>query len=213
MVRSMSATQPPPARAEQTADFYLALLQKLALTAAALAERAGTQALAQTPPSPAETTPDPDPIRTFERMARCVRQCAAIANKIETDLRQPGRQPGNPAARRLPPNGAAVRTRVERAIHTNADPGEAEALLANLYDRLEDPDILHMLARHGIAPTVAALCAEAGLHEPLTNLSDEELAAWVDRLDPVEDDPDEEPPEPWPQTARAQANTRAPPPR
>jgi hypothetical protein len=213
---------PCPSRAEQNADVYQPLLKKLALLAAAIAERAGELALARVAPSPsppasappASTPADPDPLTTFERASRLVRQCAALANKIETDLRQsaPALRPrANPAARRMPPDGAAVRTRVQRAIYANAEPERAEDLLAGLYDRLEEPEILQMLARHGIEATVAALCTELGVAEPVTNLTDEELAAWIERLDPVEGEPDDITPCPRPPTANSQAPPAMPP--
>jgi hypothetical protein len=206
----MTANHPTNRRAEQNADFYQPLLRKIALIATSIAERAGAQVL---DPAPAAASPPAaEALSTFERAARCLRQCAAIANKIEADLRQagPARKAANPATRRLPPNGAAVRARLERAIHTNADPAMAENLLADLYDRLEEPDILHSLARDGIEATVAILCADLGIHEPLTNLTDAELAAWVDRLDPVDDDPDEKSAA-WPPARTPPANAQAPP--
>jgi len=192
----------PPSRAEHNADVYQPVLKKLALLAGAIAERAGELALARLTPTPAKPTPppplDPDPLTTFERAARLVRQCAALACKIETDLAlaaQSARPRGNPAARRLPPHGAAVRSRVERAIRVNTLPEHAEPLLADLYAYLEDPAVLQMLARQGEDATVAALCAELGVAEPLTNLTDQELADWLDRLDPVEGEPGYVPPQ------------------
>ena len=91
--------------------------------------------------------PGVDPVLAFARLAKAVRQTVALEAKVAAG----GLDTPAPVARgAAKPEGiwrswdsgskAKVRQKVEEAIASGAEPGDAENLLCDLNERLDDPE-------------------------------------------------------------------------
>ncbi len=129
--------------------------------AAAQAARQAAQQDAGQPPPPA-----PDALisitAAFDRIARAVRRSIALACSLDAV------QPANDPAR----HRAAARKRILRTVEdsiqrTSQDDGpgsaEAEALAAELHDRLDAPDLDDDLTTRPVAEIITEICRDLGL--------------------------------------------------
>jgi len=126
-------------------------------------------AQAAVPPHPAPHTPYEPPATAlanlataFDRIARAVRRCIALAQRLDT----PPPPAKDPAAHR-----AAARKRILREVEDaigrtsqdDRDAGDAESLTAELHDRLDGPDLDDDLASRPVADIITELCRDLGL--------------------------------------------------
>ena len=126
-------------------------------------------AQAALPPQPTPHVPDEPPATAlvtlttaFDRIARAVRRCVALAQHLA--------RPPAPA-RDLAQHRAAARKQVIRAIedtiYRTAHEGDrAETLNAELRDRLDDPDLDWDLAHRPIPDIIAEIRRDLGLAAP-----------------------------------------------
>ena len=117
-------------------------------------------------PEPA-AAPAPDPTIAFDRIARTLRRTIAIARKLS--------EPARPAAsersseRRLSARKQIIRA-VEDTIQRRTNGAEAEALHAEFYERLDDPDLDDDLDQQPVADIIKAICRDLGIeHHPGTH--------------------------------------------
>ncbi len=129
--------------------------------AAQAAQQAAQQATGQPAPPPA-----PDALisiaAAFDRIARAVRRSIALARSL--DAIQPANDPAQ--------HRAAARKRILRAVEdsiqrTAQDDGpgsaEAEALAAELHDRLDAPDLDDDIGSRPVADIITEICRDLGL--------------------------------------------------
>ena len=121
------------------------------------------------PPHPAPHAPHEPPATTlialttaFDRIARAVRRCIALAQRLDT----PPKPARDPAHHRAAARRQVIRA-VEDTIHRAANEGDrAEALNAELRDRLDDPDLDPDLLTRPIADIIAEITRDLGLASP-----------------------------------------------
>ena len=119
---------------------------------------------------------------TFARIARAVRQTLALQARldavadVQAQLAAAARA-GRAAAerRRVKQMKDRVRGCVEEAIRAESDGGDAEALLLDLDERLDDPEIVDELGSRPIGAIVAGICDDLGVKVDLRYFSDAEL--------------------------------------
>ena len=171
----MSA-QPTPAAndpGQQDADaaFYRDALHGLITVGTSLARLLPQQAAA--PASPPATGPQPAPAPdaapaiaaaiAFDRISRAVRRCIALARS----LAHPVPPPPDPARQRAAARKQVIRE-VEDRIGRACNPGSdaADALTAELHDRLDEPDLDDDLTARPVAEVIAEICRDLGLAAP-----------------------------------------------
>jgi len=151
------------------------MLKKLAEMAMELSEAAHEEAMAEIAArkaDPAKPEPARDPMLSFSRMARVVRQTVALEAKFEKERRTEAQ--GNVWADYYCRYAMAtfasneqkrrVRKLVEKEIERNAlSPSDREDLTERLYERLEDDgDWRDLTDNRSVGETIAALCEELG---------------------------------------------------
>ncbi len=147
----------------------LAAAEPAAPSQAQPAENAAEQALA---PRAADQAAS-ELTLAFQRTARAVRQCLALKPKLAEDWRRGAereRALAIEAGRRVR-RKAEVRRAVEQAIaerpetpHDRAhDKGITERLFADLYDRLEAPEVGDELGRDTVGDVAAGICRDLGV--------------------------------------------------
>ena len=116
---------------------------------------------------------------TFARIARAVRQTLALQARLDSEagLQAVAARTGREAAerKRVKQTKDRVRGCVEDAIRAGADGGDAEALLLDLDERLDDPEIVDELGSRPIGVIVAGICDDLGVKVDLRYFSDAEL--------------------------------------
>ena len=123
-------------------------------------------AQAAVPPQPTPHAPYEPPATTlvtlttaFDRIARAVRRCIALAQLLARPL-APAR---DPAQHRAAARKQVIRA-VEDTIHRAANEGDrAESLTIELRERLDAPDFDWDLANRPIPDIIAELCRDLGL--------------------------------------------------
>ncbi len=175
----MARTELPEERSAR----HLRMLRELAEIGMELAREVRRQALEQPPIDPSVSDPAvPDPARgraltdlglVFSRIARSVRQTMALEASVEQDrvLRQirnggghrPFTMPAPPIVSDAVRRKDEVRDIVEQAIEAEAAEGDVERLLADLHERLEDPDDFAGFANRPLADLVAQICRDLGV--------------------------------------------------
>ncbi len=162
---SSPAPQPQPAPNTQQADdtqHHRQVLRDLIDMGTDLARavhRRATRESGPNAPAPAND-PAPDPTLAFDRIARCVRRCIALARKL---AESPSPSPAHgPAERRTAARKRVIRD-VEDAIQRTAQGANAESLHAELADRLDAPDLDDDLATRPVADIIADICRDLGL--------------------------------------------------
>jgi hypothetical protein len=147
----------------QDAQYYRRILHRMIDRGDAMAEmihqKAKAQAEAEAAPD-AEPTPTPDLTVQLDRVARIVRRCILLAQKIAEPVKAP--RPDDAEQRRIAARKQVIR-RVEDAIHRDAADHEAEALHAELLERVESPEFEEDLAQLGIEKVITAMQADMGL--------------------------------------------------
>ena len=156
-------------RHSQALDDLVTMGTSLARLLHAQAIRQAEAADAAVPPHPIPGAPHEPPATAlitlttaFDRIARAVRRCVALARKLD----EPVRATPDPAHRRTAARREVIRA-VEDTIHRTAHEGDrAETLHAELRDRLDDPDLEDDLAHRPIADIIAEIRRDLGLASP-----------------------------------------------
>ena len=137
-----------------------------------LAEHVRRQALEEVVPSAG------DPVLAFARLARAVRQTVALEAKVAAggfDTPLPVSRGKAASQSGFGPLRAKVRRAVEEAIASGAEAGDAEDLLRDLDERLDDPDYGEEMAGRPIGMIVALICGAMGVKVDLKDFTDTEL--------------------------------------
>ena len=185
----MSATLSPPEPAndaspnqasqrDEDAQYYRQVLHELIEIGTDLARSIHRQATPEPAiePAPAPAAaPQPDPTIAFDRIARTLRRTIALARKI-TDPTPPRpkdlaaeRRAEHASERRLAARKQIIRA-VEDTIQRRTDGAEAEALHAEFYERLDDPDLDDDLDQRPVAEIIKDICRDFGIeHFPGTH--------------------------------------------
>ncbi len=168
MIRSMTTT-PIPTEPEtlaeqraQDAQYYRRVLHRLIDIGSAMAETIHSQAQSQAanaaPDAPPSLVPSHATREAFERVARTIRRCILLAEKVA--------EPAKPRAvdsaeRRIAARKLIIR-RVEDSIHRDAPESERESLRAELVERLDAPEFQADLDRP-IEEVLQEIHADLGL--------------------------------------------------
>lgn len=158
---------------------HLRMLAELAEIGMELVREVRVQALEEVP---AGRLMAADPVLSFARLARAVRQTVALEAKVAVD----GFASAQPASRGATRPGAAVqpgfvkmkariRRSVEEAIASGAEPGDAEDLLRDLDERLDDPEYAEEMGDRPFGMIVALICGGLGVKIDLKDFTDTEL--------------------------------------
>jgi hypothetical protein len=147
----------------QDAQYYRGILHGLINMGYAMAEDVHQQAKAQvaaaTADSPVTLVPSPNTQLAFNQMARTIRRCILLAQKVCEPAR--ARAVDDSEQRRVAARRQIIR-RVEDAIHRDAPAGEAESLRAEFAERLDAPEFEADLDRP-IEEVVQEIRADMGL--------------------------------------------------
>ena len=151
----------PASQRDEDAQYYRHILHELIEIGADLARALHRQATPEpsTEPGP-EPASRPDPTIAFDRIARTLRRTIALARKISAPT------PPGPAAQATERRRIArkqIIREVEDTIQRETDGAEAEALHAELYERLETMDLDDDLDSLPIADIIAAIRRDLGL--------------------------------------------------
>ena len=172
---STTALTDPAYRATQRdedAQYYRGILHELVEMATDIARAVHRQATAEQPAEPAAApTPTPDPTIAFDRIARTLRRTIALARKLSdpTPPRPAQLRADRSNERRLAARKQIIRE-VEDTIQRRTDGAEAEALHAEFYERLDDPDLDDDLDQHPVAEIIKDICRDFGIeHFPGTH--------------------------------------------
>ena len=181
---SPAPSRPEPAshatQRDEDAQYYRQILHELIEIGTDLARAVHRQAApepnaepgaAPYPEKATQPAPAPDPAIAFDRIARTLRRTIALARKI-TEPAPTG--PTERAAEQAHQRRLAARKRivreVEDTIQRRADGAEAEALHAEFYERLDDPDLDDDLDEQPVADIIKAICRDLGIeHIPGTH--------------------------------------------
>jgi hypothetical protein len=155
---------PAPQR-DEDAQYYRQILHELIDMGANLARAIHCQATTQPgaasgPEEASQPAPAPDPTIAFDRIARAIRRTIALTRAIT--------EPAPPAAtataseRRIAARKRIIRE-VEDAIQRRADGAEADALNAELGERLDAPDLDDDIAHLPVADIIASICRDLGI--------------------------------------------------
>ncbi len=180
----MSPTPSPPEPAndagptqasqrDEDAQYYRQILHELVEIGADLARTLHRQATTQSAapeqagqPAPAPIAA-PDPSIAFDRIARTIRRTIALARTL-TDPAQPRPAQGT-HQRRLAARKQIIRA-VEDTVQRRTKDTEAEALHAEFYERLDDPDLDDDIDTLPVADLIKAICRDLGIeHHPGTH--------------------------------------------
>ena len=141
----------------------------------------------------------------FHRISRCVRQTIALEAKLERDRLRAEREAQSEAVRAAEAvtfrNKARVRLAVERCVWTEAEGNEAERLLDELDDLLEEESLSGALAAQPVEACIARIRRDLGLSEPQAP----GLEAGAEPPGPAE------PPAGWTQQAEGSSGRPSPP--
>jgi hypothetical protein len=155
------------------------MLAELAEIGMELAREVRVQAVEAVPPGRVIRA---DPVVAFARLGRAVRQTLALESKVAAG----GFDFPFPVSRRADqPDGAyrswdsgtkaKVRRSVVEAIASGAEAGDAEDLLRDLNERLDDPEYGDEMSDRPIGMAVALICGALGVTVDLTHFSDTEM--------------------------------------
>jgi len=183
-----------PAPDEARTERQLAMLQELAEIGMRLARALEAEALA-----PAEEPRPPSPFGggdlglMFTRIARAVRQTVALENRVAADRgtaqAQHAAQLASEARTQLSRRKDKLRRIVEQAIEAEAHGSEAEHLLIDLDERLDDTDDDADFADAPVGEQVARLCADLGVTLDWSLWEDQDWAIAYATSRPASHDP------------------------
>ena len=170
------------------------MLQELAEIGMRLARALEAEALA-----PAEEPRPPSPFGggdlglMFTRIARAVRQTVALENRVAADRgtaqAQHAAQLASEARTQLSRRKDKLRRIVEQAIEAEAHGSEAEHLLIDLDERLDDTDDDADFADAPVGEQVARLCADLGVTPDWSLWEDQDWAIAYATSRPASHDP------------------------
>ena len=182
-----------PAPDEARTERQLAMLQELAEIGMRLARALEAEALA-----PAEEPRPPSPFGggdlglMFTRIARAVRQTVALETRVAADRgtaqARHAAQLAGEARSQLSRRKDKLRRIVEQAIEAEAHGSEAEHLLIDLDERLDDAEDDADFADAPIADQVARLCADLGVTPDWTLWEDQDWAIAYEKSRPPDND-------------------------
>jgi hypothetical protein len=155
---------------------HLRILADLADIGMELVQHVRQRALAE------EAPPEADPVLAFARLAKAVRQTVALEAKVAAG----GFDAPSPVSRSAAPSEGAfrpwdgkmkakVRLKVEETIACGAEPGDAEDLLRDLNERLDDPEYGDEMSDRPIGMAVALICGALGVRADLKDFTDAEM--------------------------------------
>jgi hypothetical protein len=158
----------PETKAEQLAQdeqYYRRILHRMIDRGDAMAEMIHQKAKAQAVAdsvlgAEASPTPAPDLTVPLDRVARMVRRCILLARKVSEPVK--ATTSVDAEQRRIAARKQVIR-RVEDAIQTYAGDHEAEALHAELLERVDAPEFAADLAQFPIDEVITAMQADMGL--------------------------------------------------
>ena len=159
-----SASAEPETAADQRAadaQYYRHVLHELIDMGADLARLVHQRAKAEAA-VPADA-PAPDATIAFDRIARSVRRTIALARTLDEPALAP--EAGHPAELRTAARKRVIRL-VENAIHREARGEQAEALHAELLERMDGPDVDGDIGHRTVSQIVDTICADLGLEGP-----------------------------------------------
>ena len=114
------------------------------------------------PPTPAPSPPSTDTLislaAAFDRIARAVRRCILLARSLDAPA-PPARDP----ARHRAATRKRILREVEDAIHRTNEGAAADALRAELHERLDTPDLDDDLGTRPIAEIITEIRRDLGL--------------------------------------------------
>ncbi len=161
----MTADSPNPTRgsgAESACNEDAAMLQELAQIGMRLARLVEANAEAKVAEDPAGDLGRVD--QAFARISRSIRQTLALKTKLAELAAQRGRAEAPEAdAARLHWRKAKLARAVTETIKAEFCARDAEYLLTDLHERLEDPDIALDLACCSMGEMVASVCDDLGI--------------------------------------------------
>jgi hypothetical protein len=150
MFMSSDPTPTEPAPAESHADFYRGILHGMIAGGADFANMLHLQAKARFEAAP-ETAEITKPALAHDRLTRGVRRGILMAQHLD-----------NPVQRRQSARRQIIR-QVEDAIQRHAIGEEADALQAELCDRLDSPDVEEDIGDRPVADIIKDICRDLGL--------------------------------------------------
>ena len=147
---------------QEIAGYYRSVLHELIDRAADMArmvhERAKVQAEAGGKGEPgAEAEAGADLTVPFDRIARCVRRCVALARRLDEPVVQRDARLERAAGRKQ------VLRRVEDAIHRDASAQEADGLRAELHERLDAPEFDEDLLTRSVDEIIGEIRRDLGI--------------------------------------------------
>jgi hypothetical protein len=145
-------TDTKTAQGGEDAAYYRQVLHGLIDAGADLARLVHQQVVAQVEAAPTEAV-GADVGVTFERIARTVRRCILLAQRLD----EPAAGSQRVAARRR------IIRAVEDAIERDARGDAAESLHAEFLERLDAPDIEDDIVDRPVAEIIADICRDLGL--------------------------------------------------
>lgn len=141
------------------------ILAELSELGLALARGVQAQALAAEDPATVA-----DLSLAFHRISRSVRQTLALEAKLERDRNRQDREDRadavREAERRVQHRKAQVRIAVERLVWNEAEDDEAERLLADLENLLDEEALSDSFTEAPLDAHIARICKELGLAAP-----------------------------------------------
>jgi hypothetical protein len=169
-------TAPLSAEAEERRGRHLRILAELAEIGMELVQHLRLQVLEEAVPAGV------DPVLAFARLAKAIRQTVALEAKVAANGFATAR-PVAPGAARTDrvwriwdgKMKARVRQKVEAAIASDAEAGDAEDLLRDLNERLDDPEYGDEMSDRPIGLVVSLICSALGIEVDLKHFSDAEM--------------------------------------
>ena len=157
-----STSAEPEAEADQQAEdaqYYRRVLHELIDIGADLARMVHQQAKAQAEAGVPAAEPAPDATIAFDRIARTIRRSIALARTLGEPVPAPASHPGQ---HRIAARKHVIRM-VEDAIHRDPRRDQAEALHAELLERLDGPDIDDDIGHCTTDQIIDTICHDLGL--------------------------------------------------
>jgi hypothetical protein len=158
---------------------HLRMLAELAEIGMELAREVRLQAVEAAPPGRVIKA---DPVVAFARLGKAVRQTLALESKVAAGgfdgpfpVSRSAAQPDGAYRPWDSGTKATVRRSVVEAIASSAEAGDAEDLLRDLNERLDDPEYGDEMSDRPIGMAVALICEALGVEVDLKDFTDAEM--------------------------------------